>query len=169
MVTRNGYNAGMRWLGTTLLVLLTGCGWLGQGIAERSVDYYNYMVGQSPQTPYSSFLSPAYRGQMTAESLKEYDEFMRGANTPNTRYPTATTYDVKLAEEDGFAITIVNPELGPMFAAQSPVQWVKAGRQWYIYLGSSVEIVTYGQFPPELTVPVWADEEPEPELEGAEE
>ena len=56
MVKRNGYNAGMRCLGTALLILLTGCGWLGQDIAARSVDYYNYMVGQSPRTPILSRL-----------------------------------------------------------------------------------------------------------------
>ncbi len=165
MVKRNGYNAGMRWLGTVLLLLLTGCGWLGQDVAGRAVDYYNYMAGQSPQTAYSSFLSPAYRGQMTAEDLRKYDDTMRGSAVPNTRYPAATTYDVKVVEQDGFAITAVNPELGPMFAAQSPVRWVRAGRQWYLYLGASVEIVTYGEFPAELQVPVWTAEEPEPEPE----
>lgn len=166
---RTGYNAGMRWLGIMLLVLLTSCGWLGQGIAERAADYYNYMAGQSPRTAYSSYLSPAYRGQMTAEAIEEYDKFKSANTEPNTRYPKATTYDVRVAEADGFAITVVNSELGPLFAAQRPLYWVKAGRQWYLYLGADVEIVTYGQFPAELTVPVWAPEEPEPESDGAEE
>lgn len=146
----------MRMLVTLMVVMLaaSGCGLRGASLEQRAVDYYNHMAGHSPTIARSSFLTPAYRNELKeAGTLAEYDDFLRGKDEPSDRYPKATAMDIAIAEQDGFAITTANSELGPLFADQKPVRWVKVGRSWYVYIGADAEIGYYGVFPTTLVPP----------------
>lgn len=150
------------WL--AVAALLSGCGLRGASLEQRAADYYNHQAGHSPDLARSSFLTPAYREELKkAGTLQEYDEFLRSSAKPSQRYPRATADDIAAAMGDGFAITVANPELGPLFSGQQPLRWVKVGRSWYLYIGADTEVGHYGVFPTTLAPPEFeqpATEEP---------
>jgi hypothetical protein len=138
------------------LALCTACGLLPQRLETRAAQYYNFMAGQAPQTKYSSFLSPAYRGVFKREDLKALDKARGVASQASVRYPKATSQDVAVSfdpQHKHFAYSVVRPQLGDAFAMQPPVKWVRAGNRWYLYTGSDAEIKRYGPFPPQLGPP----------------
>jgi hypothetical protein len=150
----------MRMLVSLVIVMLaaSGCGLRGATLEQRAIDYYNHMAGHSPAKAHSSFLTPAYRDELKqAGTLAEYDDFLRSKAEPSGRYPKASVDDIAIAEQDKFAITVANPELGPLFGDQKPVRWVKVGRNWYVYIGADTEIGFYGVFPTTLVPPEFAD------------
>ena len=59
------------------VLLLTGCGLFGGGLASRAADYYAYMLGHGTDVKYSSFLSPAYRDSFTKDGLANLNSTMR--------------------------------------------------------------------------------------------
>lgn len=152
----------MRILAAVLVVALagSGCGLRTASLEQRAADYYNYMAGHSPTKARSSFLTPAYRDELKdAGTLQEYDDFLRGKPEPSGRYPKAGVEDIAVSEQEGFAITVANPELGPLFANQQPVRWVKVGRSWYVYIGADTEVGYYGVFPTTLAPPEYGGAE----------
>lgn len=156
------------FLGLAALLLLGGCGLSGASLEQRAVAYYNHQAGHSPKLARSSFLTPAYREELKkAGTLKDYDDFLKSSAPPNKRYPDATEDDIATAEQDGFAITIANPELGPLFYNQQPLRWVKVGRSWYLYTGADTEVGHYGVFPETLAPPKYEKPQAE-ETEEAE-
>ena len=170
--TPAGYNAYVRYLFLTLAVLtLAGCGLIGGSLEDRAADYYNFMVGNTPNVKYSSFISPAYRGVFTREALKEYNDKMGRGDKVLGRHGEATAADVTVRQNDKFAITVIDPETGRAFANLEPARWVKAGSKWYLYFGSDAEISRYGPFPEGLQPPAVRRQEPEPAepVDGVEE
>lgn len=142
-----------------LAVLLSGCGgggFMGSvlgGLKGRCAGYYNYMIGRFPKQAYSSYLSPAYKAKFSRDDLRKLDESRRKGSKPNTRYPLAKADDVLLTQQDRFAWSVVDPELGDAFAVLQAQRWVKVGASWYLYSGTQSEIDAYGVFPPELAPP----------------
>jgi hypothetical protein len=150
----------MRWLilGLAVLLLAGGCGLGGTSLEQRAADYYNHLAGHSPKLARSSFLTPAYREELKkAGSLKEYDSFLRSTTKASERYPKAAPEDIAVAQQDKYAITVANPDLGPAFANQQPVRWVRVGRSWYMYIGADTEVGHYGVFPTGLAPPEYED------------
>jgi len=146
----------MRLLSLWLAVLLLagGCGLGGASLEQRAADYYNHQAGHTPKLARSSFLTPAYREELKkAGTLKDYDDFLRSTTKPSERYPKASLADIAVAQAEDFAITVANPALGPAFANQQPVRWVKVGRSWYLYIGADTEVGHYGVFPETLAPP----------------
>jgi hypothetical protein len=141
-------------IGLAALLIAGGCGLSGASLEQRAVDYYNHLAGHTPKLAQSSFLTPAYREELKeAGTLKDYDDFLRSKSQPSERYPKATPSDIAAAQAEDFAITVANPALGPAFANQQPVRWVKVGRSWYVYKGADTEVGHYGVFPATLAPP----------------
>jgi hypothetical protein len=135
-----------------VLLLCCSCGFFGGGLEGRATQYYNYMAGLQPKAVYSGYLSPAYKKQFERQGLTTLDESRR-VKAASSGVKGAEKGDVAVAEEGRFGISIVNPQLGGVFAQHGPQRWVKVGSAWYLYTGSMAEIQEYGTFPDSLTAP----------------
>ena len=144
---------GVACLTAALCLALGSCGLFSTSLETRANSYYAFMVGLAPGAKYSSFISPAYRQTFDRSSLAILDEARGVGKTVNKRYPKTGAKDIATSTRDSFAYSLVNPALGDAYAAMSPVRWVKAGRSWYLFLGSDAEIGAYGEFPRELSPP----------------
>jgi hypothetical protein len=133
--------------------LLGGCSLFGGDLKGRAAAYYNFMVGLSPKTKYSSFLSPAYRHTFTSAHLRRLDKAISPGEKPIQRYSPARTKDIAVAQMGQYAFTTVNPELGRAFESVGPARWVNVGGRWYRYTGSEAEVNAYGKFPVALSPP----------------
>lgn len=145
------------FLALAVALLLCGgipaCGLFSPGVEARAAAYYNFMVGRTPRTLYTSFLSPAYKGTFQPDSLKALDEYSRVETQPNERYPAARARDVQVEARDQFAYTAIDPGLGDAYANLQPQRWVRDGSRWYMYMGSDAEVSAYGIFPADLYPP----------------
>lgn len=143
-----------------LLLAVSCSGYFGP--QRRAAAYYSHMVGLTPKTPYTAFISPAYRKQLAPEALKALNNALAQSKLATDRYPKAGLADVGVEAKGRFAWTTVNPLLGDAYANLEPVRWVKVGLGWYLYFGSDAEKKAYGDFPGDLGKPVAPREEPEP-------
>ncbi|MCH7472866.1 hypothetical protein IIA79_07945 [bacterium] len=136
------------------LIFVGGCGLFGGNLSSQAASYYNYMVGRSPDTAYTSFLSPAFRHALSEDTMRQLNNAKGKGLAAGDRYPEAAVEDVFTAVSGSFAYTAINPELGNAYRNLEAVRWVKAGYRWYIYIGSDAERESYGPFPAELIAPV---------------
>lgn len=140
-------------LASLILLLAVSCsGYFGP--QRRAAAYYSHMVGLTPKTPYTAFISPAYRKQLTPEALKALNNALAHSKLATDRYPKAGPDDVGVEAKGRFAWTTINPLLGDAYANLEPVRWVKVGLGWYLYFGSDAEKEAYGDFPGDLGKPV---------------
>jgi hypothetical protein len=148
-----------------LLCVLAGCSAEG-GLRSRACTYYEFMVGRTARGSYSSYLSPAYRSKFDSAALEQLDGTKRLAKVASDLYPECRSEDVFITMEGRFAQTRANPGLGSGYENLGSTKWVKAGRRWFLYLGSDAEIEAYGTFPVSVSAPVLppASQEPEGEV-----
>jgi hypothetical protein len=136
-----------------VLGLSAGCGG-GQGSLEgRAASYYNYMAGRTPETDYSSFLSPAYRRQFKRDALRQMNQALSHGTKASTRYPEIKAANIAVSvfhdkqTRHDYGYSVVDPLLGDAYANLQPVRWVRDGLRWYVYMGSEQEMKRYGAFP----------------------
>jgi len=145
---------------------VAGCGSGERGLEQRAASYYNFMAGRSPQTDYSSFLSPAYRRQFKRDALKQLNKTLSHSTKPSTRYPEVQTANIAVSvfhdkpSKHDYGYSVVDPKLGDAYASLQPVRWVRDGMRWYVYMGSEEEMKRYGAFPGGFGPP--APPKPEP-------
>jgi hypothetical protein len=138
-----------------LLTLMCGAGGCANneaGLRKRAAEYYSYMLGLSPRTEYSSFLSPAYRKSFTKTGLQQLNTEL-GAAQASTRYKPAQAKHVAVALKGRFGYSNIGNELGQAYASIGPVRWLRVGSKWYLYLSSKAERDAYGPFPSDASPP----------------
>jgi hypothetical protein len=140
------------WLAAALCVL-AGCGLFGQPVARDAAQYYDYMLGLSPQTKYTSFYSPAYRESLPKQTIDLTDTAMGRASKKNTRQQPVNAKDVRSATLGIFALTAASDQPLSALGSLGTTRWVRDGGRWYLYFGSDAEIKAYGEFPPQLQLP----------------
>lgn len=136
-----------------VLLLCSGCGNAESGLKNRAAEYYNYMVGQAPRTPYTSFLSPAYRKTFSKQVLEKLNTQRGSKPEVNKRYKPAEARHIAVVIDGRFAYSNIGADLGQSFASVGPVRWVRVGSSWYLYAFSTAEKKAYGDFPNSLSPP----------------
>ena len=136
------------------MLVLAGCGLWSGGVRSRAVAYYDFILGGSVTTNYSTYLSPAYRATFEPEALDELNRLMKPNMDSSERFEHAGPDDIVVEARAKFAFTYVKPELGYPYSSMEPVKWVKVGNRWYVYNGFTPEVEAYGHFPVELQLPV---------------
>lgn len=138
------------------LLLFAACSAQGQ-LAGRAADYYSMLAGYNSKAKLSAYYSPAYRKMLNRDALKVVDKAISANQPDKSRYPRAKASDIAIHIEGRFALTTANPALGDVYSNQRSTKWVKAGTNWYLYLGSAAEAKAYGPFPVGMMPPKYVD------------
>jgi hypothetical protein len=141
-----------RLLTIVACLAIAGCGGGDRGLTNAALDYYEYRLGHRPGVSFSSFMSPAYKAQISAEDLQLMDSKLSFEGI-NERFAQVKGPDILISMQDKFALTRFSSQESAGFSSEETVRWVRVGRRWYLYMNSAAEAGSYGAFPDNIPPP----------------
>jgi hypothetical protein len=144
--------AGVAALGAAVL-WLAGCGLFGHTVAADAERYYNFALGLSPKSKYTSFCSPAFVKSLPQRTLDLANEATGRATKANPSQKPVDPREIRSATKGNFALTAASNKAGFTLRSLGTTRWVRVGGRWYLYRGSDAELTAYGTFPLDLQLP----------------